>query len=174
MPGRRLLTILCIWPGLARICGGRELAGLTQAVAFTALLNSALIATLIFPETVSPLVAVLLWYAVGVSWLWSTVASLWWLWQHHPEHHRTEIEQLFREAIRYYLKGQWADALASVQRILEYDRSDCDALMQLATLYLHTGRPTEAKQAFRQCLEQQSGSKWRWEIDQELQRIGQA
>ena len=173
MPGRRWLVFLCIYPGLPQICAGRELSGLSHAVGFTVLFNAALVTTFIFPETVSPVVVALEWYVVGVAWLWAAFAAGWWIWRHHPEQHRTEIEGLFRETIEYYVKGQWADALARVQRILKYDGGDCDALMQLGTLYLHTGRPAEAKQAFRRCLELEPGGKWRWEIDQELQRIGQ-
>ncbi len=82
-----------------------------------------------------------------------------WIWRRHPEQHRTEIEGLFREVIEYYVKGQWTYPLDRVQRILDYDAGDCDALMQMGTLYLHTGRTAEAKQAFRCCLELEAGGK---------------
>lgn len=173
MPGRRWLLFLCIYPGLPQIGAGREIFGLAHAIGFTVLLNAALVTTFIFTDAVSPVTVVLEWYAVGAAWLWAAFTAGWWIWKHHPEKHRTEIEQLFREAIAHSLKGQWSDALSRIGRLLDYDGGDCDALMQLGTLYLHTGRPAEAKQAFRRCLELEPGRKWQWEIDQALKQVGQ-
>ena len=99
MPGRRWLVFLCIYPGLPQICAGREFSGLGHAVGFAVLFNAAMVTTFIFPETVSPVVVALEWYVVGVAWLWATLAAGWWIWRHHPEQHRTEIEGLFRETI---------------------------------------------------------------------------
>jgi len=173
MLGRRWLIILCIYPGLPQMGAGRDWAGLVHAIAFTGLFNAALITTFIFPEIASPVAVAFVWYLVGVAWLWAAVTAGWWIWKHHPEQHRAEIEVWFREAVEHSLKGQWAEAIDRIQRILQHDGGDCDALMQLGTLYVHTGRPAEAKHAFRRCLELEPGKKWCWEIDQAIQRLGQ-
>ena len=44
--------------------------------------------------------------------------------------------------------------------------------MQLGTLFVKTEQPAMARRTFRQCLELDAGSKWRWEIEQALGRLG--
>ena len=43
--------------------------------------------------------------------------------------------------------------------------------MQLGSLYLRTGQAELARSTFRQCLDLDAGSKWRWEIGQAILRI---
>jgi tetratricopeptide (TPR) repeat protein len=106
-----------------------------------------------------------------VSWLISFGYTAWWVVLCHPDRHRQEIERLFREAQEAYLQGRWLEAKTRIERILARDESDADALMQLGTLYLRTREPALARRAFTQCLESQSGTKWRWEIQTALGRL---
>jgi len=106
------------------------------------------------------------------SWLASLGYTLWWVWLCHPEGHRPEIDRLFREATEAYLAGRFQESRRQLERIVEIDDGDADALMQLGTLFVRTEQPALARRAFRHCLELEGGSKWRWEIEQALNRLG--
>jgi hypothetical protein len=43
--------------------------------------------------------------------------------------------------------------------------------MQLGTVLVRTQQHAAARRAFRQCLEQDGGSKWRWEVETALARL---
>ena len=43
--------------------------------------------------------------------------------------------------MEHYFQGHWNDARKTLERILALDETDADALMQLATIYVHTGQP---------------------------------
>jgi tetratricopeptide (TPR) repeat protein len=73
--------------------------------------------------------------------------------------------------MEHYLQGHWNEARRRFEQILALDETDADALMHLGTLHLRTGRREEARRNFRQCLEQEGGAKWRWEIRQALGRL---
>lgn len=172
MPRRLWIAALSVWPGLPQIWSGQEVLGLILAALFAATLNLALVARLIWAD----------WFAPGWSnffvalavcnWVVSFGYTLWWIWLCHPDRHRAEIERLFREATDFYLQGHWVESRRRFERILTMDETDADVLMQLGTLYVRTDQPALARRAFRQCLELEGGSKWRWEIARAMARLG--
>ena len=172
MPKRFWIAALSVWPGLAQIWSGQEVLGLILAVLFAATLNLAVVARFVWTETFAPG-----WFgffaALAVcSWLVSFGYTLWWVWLCHPIGHRGQIDRLYREAIDSYLQGHWSEARRRFEEIVAMDETDADALMQLGTLFVRTEQRGLARRAFRQCLELQGGAKWRWEIEQELKRLG--
>jgi tetratricopeptide (TPR) repeat protein len=171
MPRRLGIAALSFWPGLPQIWSGQEVLGLILAALFAATLNLAIVSraiwTELFPSNVPPFFAAL----AAVTWLGALGYTTWWLWRCHPERHRDDIDRLFREATEHYLQGRWNDARRRFEQVLALDETDADALMQLGTLYLRTDQPALARQAFRQCLELEGGSKWRWEIARALARL---
>lgn len=70
-----------------------------------------------------------------------------------------------------YLRGRWGESRGRLERLLELDDSDGDALMQFGVLYVRTNQPAWARRTFRRCLESKQGAKWRWEIHHELNRL---
>jgi hypothetical protein len=146
--------------------------GLILAALFAAALDLAVVARWIWTEA----------FAVGwsdvfvtlalLTWLASFAYTFWWLWLCHPERYRSEIDRLFRDAIEAYLQGRWNDSRKRIERILAMDETDVDALLHLGTLYIRLHQPALARRAFRQCLEQEGGAKWSWEIQQALKRLG--
>ncbi len=171
MPRRFRIVALSAWPGLAQIWSGQEVLGLLLGLFFASALNLAVVSRWVwieaFPAGWSEFLATL----ALVSWLISFGYTAWWVVLCHPDRHRQEIERLFREAQEAYLQGRWLEAKTRIERILARDESDADALMQLGTLYLRTREPALARRAFTQCLESQSGTKWRWEIQTALGRL---
>jgi tetratricopeptide (TPR) repeat protein len=172
MPRRYRAVALTIWPGLAQIWLGQEALGLLLGVCFASTLNLAIVSRWIWKEAFAPgwsdffLILAVAW------WLASVAYTLWWVGVCHPDRHRAEIDRLYREAQEAYLQGRWRDSKRRLERILAWDETDADALMQLATLYQRTDQPDLARQALQQCLQLKQGEKWRWEIQQALARLG--
>ena len=109
--------------------------------------------------------------AVG-WWVASLAYTVWWIAICHPDRHRSEIDRLFREAQEAYLQGRWRDSKRRLERILAWDETDAEALLQLATIYQRTDQPDLARHTLQQCLELREGEKWRWEIQQALAGLG--
>ena len=70
-----------------------------------------------------------------------------------------------------YLQGRWNDSRKRIERILAMDETDADALLHLGTLYVRLQQPGNARRAFRQCLELERGTKWRWEVERALEKL---
>ena len=172
MPRRFWMAALCVWPGLSQVWSGQEVLGLILAATFAVTLNLALVSRFIWTEAFAPGWPTFFAALALCQWLASLAYTVWWIWLFHPERHRAEIDRLFREATEAYLRGQWNEARRRFERILALDDTDADALMQLGTVYVRADQPALARRAFRQCLELDGGSKWRFEIDQVLSRIG--
>ncbi len=174
MPRRSWIGVLTIWPGLAQIWTGQEVLGLMLAGLFATTLNLAIVARFIWTDAFQAGWADLLGIIALLTWLSGFAYTWWWVWLCHPERHRREIERLYRDALEAYLQGRWNDARRRLERILTMDDNDADALLQLGTLYLRIDQPRQARRAFRQCLELEGGTKWRWEIEQALLRLDRA
>ena len=172
MSSRRLgVLALNAWPGLSQVWTGQEAAGLILAGSFAASLNLALATRFIWTEAVPNGWPAFFGALAAVLWIGSAGQSIWWIMRCHPDRYRLEIDSLYRQATEFYLQGRWNDARLRIERILALDETDADALMQLGTLYLRAEQPALARQSFRQCLDLDAGSKWRWEIDQALARL---
>jgi len=170
---KRYRTVaLAIWPGLAQIWLGQEALGLLVGVCFAGSLNLAIVSRWIWKEVFAPgwsdffLIVALAWWVAGLAY------TVWWIAICHPDRHRAEIERLLREAQEAYLQGRWRASRRRLERILAWDETDADALMQLATVYQRTDQPDLARHTLQQCLQLREGEKWRWEIQQALARLG--
>ena len=172
MPKRLWIAALSVWPGLPQIWSGQEVLGLIFAASFAVALNLAIVSRFIWTDSFGAGWAG--FFAALAAWIWigATGYTVWWIWRCHPERHRADIDRLYREAAESYLQGRWNEARRRLERILMMDETDADALMQLGTLLIRIEQPSAARRAFRQCLELEAGSKWRWEIGQSLKRLG--
>ena len=171
MPKRLRFAALSLWPGLAQIWSGQEVLGLIFGLLFAATLNLSVITHYIWTESFANGWPGFFTALTVCTWCASFGYTLWWIWLCHPEGHRPEIDRLYREAIESYLQGRFAESRARLEQIVGLDDTDADALMQLGTLFVRTDQPLQARRAFRQCLELDGGSKWRWEIDQQMARL---
>lgn len=171
MPKRLWIALLSIWPGLPQVWSGQEVLGLFLATLFAILFNLALISRFVWTDLFGPVWSSFLGIAAILTWFASLVYTCWWIVRCHPLRHKVEIDRLYREGLEAYLGGHWNDARHRWERILTLDDTDADAFMQLGVLYVRTAQHDAARRAFRQCLELESGDKWRWEIDQILGRL---
>lgn len=172
MPKRSWIGLLCFWPGLAQIWTGQEVLGLLLGSLFATTLNMAVVSRWIWIDAFGPGWSDFLFAFAALAWSASFAYTVWWVWLCHPDRHRREIDRLYHEAMESYLQGRWNDARMRLERILAMDDSDADALMQLGTILVRTRQYAPARKAFRQCLEQDGGGKWRWEVETALARMG--
>ncbi len=170
MPRRLSIALLSVWPGFAQIWTGQEVLGLILAAMFAVMLNLAILSKFLWTEAFAPVLPEFFAAAAALTWFAALGYTLWWLWRCHPDRHRQAIDRLFREAAEHYLRGEWNEARRRIESLLTMDETDADALMQLGTLLLRTGQVDQARKTFRQCLELEAGSKWKWEISQVLGR----
>jgi len=173
MPRRFRIVALSAWPGLAQIWSGQEVLGLLLGVFFASAVNLAIVSRWIWIDAFATGLSDFLATLAGFSWLVSFGYTVWWIGLCHPDRHRQEIERLFREAQETYLQGRWSESKKRIEQILARDETDADALMQLGSLYVRTREPSLARRAFLQCLESSQGTKWRWEIQRALARLGE-
>jgi hypothetical protein len=171
MSRRFRVMALSFWPGLAQIWSGQEVLGLLLAVLFASTVNLAVVSRWIWTDAFPPGWRGFFASLSIVTWLASFGYTLWFAVLCHPDRHRAEIEKLFHEAQEAYLQGRWLDCRHRLERILAFDEGDIDALMQLGSVYVRTGQPALARQAFQQCLESSGGAKWQWEVQQAVARL---
>lgn len=169
-------------------------AGLLLAVGFTGLLHITVIATLVWPEWLSPTVVAgcgatlaLLWFAA----LWETRGELRRLaaeratseaaveadqhdadGQSTPENTAGEqdrVDALFAAAQISYLQANWVETERQLLQLLRIDREDTEAHLLLATLWRRTGKTNEARRRLRQLARREAAEPWLFEIENELQ-----
>lgn len=171
MPRRAWIGVLAIWPGLAQIWTGQEVLGLILGFLFATALELAIVARWVWTEAFGAGWAGGFGLLAAMTWAASLGYTVWWVWLCHPERFRQQIDRLFRDAQEAYLQGRWNDARKRLEQILTIDENDADALLQLGTLHARLRQPAPARRAFRQCLELESGARWRWEIEQALKLL---
>lgn len=171
---RRMPWATNVWPGLPQLWSCGEWSGLLYALGFAALVNVALLGTLVWSELFASGVRNLLWLAVGAFWVISAVFSYRWHRQPPAERHTGRVEDEFGEALDHYLKGNWYEAEHVLLAVLRRNPRDLDAGLMLATLLRHTRRPEEAT-AWLDRLERFDGSeKWALEICRERELLAAA
>ncbi len=148
-----------------------KLWALGLAVLFTGQLHVALVTTFVWPELVTPQLEVLAWLAVGCVWFACAAKS----YRKPPYLRRGEqtglTDALFREAQTEYLRGNWYQAEALLERVLADDVSDVDARLMLASLYRRVGRRRESREQLRVLGRAASSQKWELEIRRELEYL---
>jgi hypothetical protein len=157
-------------------------SGLALAAAFAALLNTLLVATLVWVEWVNPGLRVAGWTALAALWFSALVmgrlgwdfrgmAGRRWARFCDPRLGLSEAygegkssEDLFREAQSQYLQGNWLQAEVLLCHLIRGNSRDVEARLMLATLYRHTGRPGEAAGQLQPLEVMEDARKWREEI----------
>ncbi len=166
------MTLLTLWPGLAQVWTGQEVLGLILAALFASAANAAILTHFVWTDAVPPAWPAFFALVASLTWASALAYTVWWIWRCHPERHRDEIDSLYRAALESYLQGRWNESRSRLEAILMRDENDVDALLQLATLYTRINQPDLARRTYRQCLDLDGGTKWRWEIQQALARLG--
>jgi len=152
-----------LWPGLPLVWRDGRWGALAVAVGFAALVNLALMASLLWSELLATGVRNSVWMAVVIVWGGSAVFS-------YRRDSRPSIRpesdpavDAYAEAVDRYLQADWFEAERALRRLLERDPRDLDSGLMLATLLRRTGRPAEAERELDR-IERFDGS-WKWELE---------
>jgi tetratricopeptide (TPR) repeat protein len=73
-------------------------------------------------------------------------------------------EQLYRDAQRVYLQGDWVAAEQLLLKLLKLDDRDAEARLMLATLWRHQGRHREAIRQLDKLSRLEAADPWQNEI----------
>ena len=167
---RRTPWIMCAWPGLPQLWRGAW-SGLAVALAFAAMLNAALLMSVIWPEWVSSTARTGLWIVLAVGW----VGGIWAGRRYSPgaaEPRGAVLGDLFPAAMGQYLQGNWLEAERTLKQLIDRKPRDVPARLMLATLWRRTDRHAEARQALTELRRFEEADKWRAEIAREWEYLG--
>ena len=170
----------CVWPGLPQLWRHGSWLGLAAALAFAAVLNFALVNTLIWTQWFSLTWRAMAWTSVGAIWL----AGIAWTWRQEryaaasmtanaPPNPSSPAEDLFSVATREYLQGNWVAAHEKLAQLLAKNENDVQARLLLASVYRRTDRIPEARAELQRLTKMERAAAWQFEIDHELEMIDQ-
>lgn len=170
LPGRWTYS----WPGLAGLwCAGRW-RGLGVALAFSVLLNAALVVTFVPSLQTDRLTAAGLWAIAGIFWGVSAWNSHSWLRRLRQLPKKEELDRLFVLAQEQYLRGHWVEAEQALRRVLTVNPDDPEARLLLASVLRRSGRSAEARAELSVLAASTAGGKWSFEVIRERQRLDEA
>jgi len=163
---------LCLWPGLPGLWQRGQARSLGIAIAFSALLNGTIWATVWRPAGTTTGLLVLAWTQVVAFWVVSA-------WNSHRQLRRLsalpksqQLDDWFRGAQQDYLKGHWIDAEAQLRRILAFAPADVESRLLLASVYGRSGRTQDGLEQLRELAIQPESDRWRAEREQAARRLG--
>lgn len=172
--GRRL-WLAYLWPGLPRLWARGSWSALAVAVGFAALVNLALLSSLVWSELLAPSVRTACWTAVALVWGISAVFCYGWDRRGQAAGARSGVAQgRFDEAMGHYLQGNWFEAERVLVGLLRQDPRDTEARLMIATLLRHTGRSDEAARQLDQLERLEDARRWEWEIGRERAFLAEA
>ena len=164
-----------LWPGLPWLWAHGSWSALAVAVGFAALVNLAILSSLVWSELLAPSVRTACWTAVVAIWGSSAALCYGWDRRRQAADDQSGPEQrCFDEALEHYLKGNWFEAERVLVGLLQGNPRDIDARLMIATLLRHTGRLDEAARQLDQLQRLEDARKWELEISREREWLAEA
>ena len=175
-------SLLCCWPGLPGLWYQGRWTSLILAIGFAVLLNLTLVATFIwtdlFQDDSFPAIA---WPVLLLFWLATTMVAR----RNLPDvmsltgedhssvvHDDTDdVDSLFIDARREYLKGHWQEARGLLQRQLRHHPRDIESRLMLATLFRHTRQFDAARSELDHLRKYDPAVIWKNEMDREQELL---
>lgn len=158
-----LLYLACAWPGLPALWLRGRWSGLGWALLFSAVLNTAALATFVWPEWLSWAMTTTLWIAAGSLWTLGCWQSLTQLPRLLGTTTDPRAEQKLVDAQCAYLQGRYYEAEQGLRRLLHLQPDDPEARLLLASVYRRTNRKKEALEALKRLAEAPRGGRWLFE-----------
>jgi len=163
--------ILNLWPGLPQLWQRGTWQSLLVAVAFSALLNGALLESFAGGMDRSGWLAVALWTAVGLAvigqWLWRAFDTS----PLAEDDSNDSARELLRLAQTEYLRGHWFQAEKLAGEILAADADDPEARLLLIATLRRSGRREAAQTELARLGSCPGAELWRIEIHQEQKQL---
>lgn len=165
--------LMCLWPGLPNLWTGR-FGGLVAALLFAAILQTAIIVCLIWPDLLTASGRLVVCFGVALYWLAFAVPQALQLAQASRMESRPDLsEHLFQSAQTEYLRGNLFQAEQLLNQLLEQCPTDFEAKLYLTTLYRRINRFDEALAGLEELEHDGAAPKWRWELQQERKWVQQ-
>jgi tetratricopeptide (TPR) repeat protein len=158
------------WPGFLNLWTRGELYSLFVALLFAALLNIALLATLVWQEWLTAWTVRILWGFLLSAGLWSSVSGRLFCRRTDSSASKQESNRLLAMSQKDYLRGDYLAAEASLHRILSSGQEDVEAALLLAAVLRRTGRPRQALECLERLERFDSASIWGIEIQNERRK----
>lgn len=171
---RRMPWATYLWPGLPQLWIRGSWSALGVAVGAAALLNLALLASLVWSELIGPESRTALWAALGVVWGGAAVVSVVRSSGLRAREQTEVAPDAFGEALEHYLRGDWFQAERTLSNLLRNNTRDLDARLMMVTLLRHTGRLDEASRQLDTLMRLEGVGKWEWEIRRERELLVEA
>ena len=169
--------ILCGWPGLPGLWYRGNMSSLLIAVAFSVLLNLALVSSFLWPWSLGEIFPIVAWPVILLIWVASALIT----YKNLPDlmavgtktalSESQQSDTLFIQAQREYLGGHWSEAEALLRRCLLGSPRDIEARLLLATLLRHSRRLPEAVEELRSIHRYDESANWMFEIRREQKLI---
>ena len=160
-----------LWPGLSQLSRYGNWFALALAVGFTALVNLALMSTMIWSELLTVGVRNLVWVVTIAVWGVSVVLSFRQDRRQAALNEQGPDENAFSQVLDHYLKGNWFEAERILTTLLHHDHRDVDAGVMLAGVLRHTRRFDEALRQLERIERIEGSRKWEPEIERERELI---
>ncbi|MEM9187299.1 MAG: hypothetical protein AAGB00_12470 [Planctomycetota bacterium] len=159
------------------------------AIAFTVLLNVLILATYAWPEWLPERVKLACGLSTGAIWLIALVETRNELRRQaarraaedettpgeasrpgsDPKNER--LDDLLVYAQRLYLAGDWVESERALRRLLRLDRDDIEGQLLLVSVLRLSGQQAAARQRADRLARRHDAAGWRFEIEDERQRI---
>jgi hypothetical protein len=162
---------MACWPGLIQLWYRGELYSLFVALLFAALLNLALMSTLVWDAWLTSWVVRSLWMLVCGASVWSFAKGLFASARSRTSISELECDQLLKAAQQDYLRGEYVEAEAGLHRILASGREDMESALLLATLMRRTGRVRQAGDCLDRLERFERAGLWSLEIQRERNKL---
>lgn len=172
-------TILCGWPGLARLWTKGHWPSLWIAIGFSLLVNLALISTFVWPQLLGESFPIVAWPLILVVWIaagtvsYRSLPELLSVGSAPDEVDPSRNDTLFIRAQAEYLKGNWTEAQRLLVQQLEENSRDVQSRLLLATLFRHTRQIKLAHEQLTEIRKFDQSVHWDFEIQREQQLIEQ-
>lgn len=167
----RIKWIGC-WPGLAKLWYRGDVVSVLFVSLYGIALNVALLATFYWEAWLTPWTLRGLWVGLAASSIFSLIhVSMRWAGILGLEKSSHDHEGWFREAQESYLRGDYFEAEAVLQRIFSSGQADVEAALLMVSILRRTRRWVQALYCIDRLLLLEKASVWSLELHQERRKI---
>lgn len=170
---RRMPWPVYLWPGLPQISRQGSWTALAAALIAALVLNAMLLGSFVWPDLIGPDFRIICWMTLAVAWSAAAGASFWWDYREQGRTADPNSDPL-REAIDFYLRGDWFETERVLNRLLRRNGRDLESRLMLATLLRHTKRFDDATRQLNILARQEGAQQWELEIRREGELITEA